>query len=50
MVDYDPRWPALYTREAQRIRSLLFIQEYAQAKDPIIDDIYAKAFAEYDGG
>jgi GrpB-like predicted nucleotidyltransferase (UPF0157 family) len=28
----------------------IFIQEYAQAKDPIIDDIYAKAFAEYAGG
>jgi hypothetical protein len=23
VVDYDPQWPALYTREGQRIRSLL---------------------------
>jgi GrpB-like predicted nucleotidyltransferase (UPF0157 family) len=34
----------------QIARKEIFIQEYAQAKDPIIDDIYARAFVEYDGG
>lgn len=37
------------TTKRELTREEIFIREYAQAKDPVIDEIYERAFADYSG-
>jgi GrpB-like predicted nucleotidyltransferase (UPF0157 family) len=58
LAEYDPGWPALYEREAARIRSVLgervlrleqtYIQQYADAKTEVIAMIMAHIEEEPD--